>query len=97
MVRIDTLRTDKANNLPLINYFRNNGNNDILHYALKSIDNINIPTHILLANSHIAINSQHSAFNSIRNYSIDELKLSWNPTNDEIKEKLAHIQYLSNR
>ena len=35
MVRIDTLRTDKANNLPLINYFRNNGNNDILHYALK--------------------------------------------------------------
>ena len=91
MVRIDTLRTDKANNLPLINYFRNNGNNDILHYALKSINNINIPTHILLANSHIAINSQHNAFNCIRNYSIDELKLSWNPTNEEIKEKLALI------
>lgn len=91
MVRIDTLRTDKTNNLPLINYFRNNGNNDILYHALKSIGDIKIPTHVLLANCHIAINSQHNAFNSIRNYSIDELRLSWNPTNDEIKEKLALI------
>ncbi|ECE8797728.1 DEAD/DEAH box helicase [Salmonella enterica subsp. enterica serovar Vinohrady] len=91
MVRIDTLRTDKTNNLPLIKYFRNNGNNDILYHALKSIGDIKIPTHVLLANCHIAINSQHNAFNSIRNYSIDELRLSWNPTNDEIKEKLALI------
>ncbi|EOY1422985.1 DEAD/DEAH box helicase [Yersinia enterocolitica] len=91
MVRIDTLRTDGVNNLPLINYFRDSGNSDILHHALKSTNDINIPLNILLANSHIAINSQYNAFNKIKNYSIDELKLSWNPTHDDIKGKLELI------
>ncbi len=91
MIRIDTMRIGKENNLPLINYFRNNGNNDIVSCAMNSTANIKVPLNILLANSHIAINSQHNAFNQISNYSINELKLQWKPTNEEIKSKLNLI------
>lgn len=89
MIRIDTMREE--NHLPLIDYFRRSDKPEIILSARKSTDNIKIPLNILLANSHIAIDSQHHAFNKIKSMTINELKLPWKPTYEEIKSKLNLI------
>ncbi|HHA1523189.1 TPA: DEAD/DEAH box helicase [Enterobacter cloacae] len=89
MIRIDTMREEK--HLPLIDYFRRSDKPEIILSAKKSTKKINIPLNILLANSHIAIDSQHHAFNKIKSMTINELKLPWKPTYEEIKSKLNLI------
>ncbi|HDV3722935.1 TPA: DEAD/DEAH box helicase, partial [Escherichia coli] len=89
MIRIDTLRDSKE--LPLISYFQSSGKSEILLSAEKSTENITMPMNILLANSHIAIDSQYHAFKKIKSLTVKELKLSWQPTYEEIKEKLNLI------
>ncbi len=89
MIRIDTMRDNT--NIPLISYFQSSNRPEILLSAKNSTKDITIPMNILMANSHIAINSQHNAFNRIKNSSYNELKLQWQPTYEEIKQKLYLI------
>lgn len=89
MIRIGTMRESKE--LPLISYFQSSGKSEILLSAEKSTRNITIPMNILLANSHIAIDSQHHAFKKIKELTVNQLKLPWQPTYEEIKEKLIFI------
>ncbi|MCG0456132.1 DEAD/DEAH box helicase [Enterobacter cloacae complex sp. ECC445] len=91
MLRIDTIREQNSDKLPLISYFRNSGNSDIVLSAKNSTKNIYIPLNILLANSHIAINSQQYAFNKIKRTPPDKLKLPWQPTYEDVKSKLEFI------
>ncbi|UAN64757.1 DEAD/DEAH box helicase [Serratia sp. JSRIV006] len=91
MLRIDTIREKSDKNLPLMSYFQNSGNTDIILSARNSTKNIRIPLSILLANSHIAIDSQHNAFNEIKRMTPTQLKLSWQPTYEEIVSKLNKI------
>ncbi|HHA2303931.1 TPA: DEAD/DEAH box helicase [Enterobacter hormaechei subsp. xiangfangensis] len=89
MIRIDTMRDEK--HLPLINYFQHSGKPEIVLSAKNSTKDINLPLNILLANSHIPVDSQYNAFNKIKSLSVNEIKLSWQPSYDEIKSKLSLI------
>jgi replicative superfamily II helicase len=91
MLRIDTIREGNDKKLPLISYFQSSGNSEIILSAKNSTRNIKIPLNILLANSHIAIDSQQSAFNKIKEMTATQLKLPWQPTYDEIVLKLKLI------
>lgn len=89
MIRIDTMRNDK--HLPLISYFQHSDKPEIVLSAKNSTKDISLPLNILLANSHIPIDSQYNAFNKIKSLTVNEMKLAWQPSYDEIKSKLNLI------
>lgn len=91
MLRIDTIRERNNKELPLMSYFQNSGNSELILSAKSSTKNIQIPLSILLANSHIAIDSQQNAFNEIKKMAPKELRLPWQPTYEEIILKLNMI------